>query len=187
MGRAIEIKTNEDVVSFLKTQHEQVKTLFGAVLRTRGEARVKAFVTLRRMMAVHETAEEEIVHPAARREIPGGDAIVAARLREEKAAKSALADLESLDMDSPEFETKLSDLSKDVIAHAESEEAEEFELLGECLDAPRLERMRKAVALAEAVAPTRPHAGVESAAANVIVGPFASMVDRARDALSGKR
>ena len=62
MGRAIEIKTNEDVVSFLKTQHEQVKTLFGAVLRTRGEARVKAFVTLRRMMAVHETAEEEIEH-----------------------------------------------------------------------------------------------------------------------------
>ena len=182
MGKAMEINTNEDVVSFLKKQHEQVKGLFDAVSSARGEARAKAFANLRRMMAVHETAEEEIVHPAARREIPGGDAIVAARLREEKAAKTALAEIESLDMDSLEFESKLGDLKKAVITHAKSEETEEFERLGE----HRLERMRKAMALAEAVAPTHPHAGFESAAANFIAGPFASMVSRARDALSGK-
>ena len=45
--------------------------------------------------------------------------------------------------------------------------------------------MRKAVELAERLAPTRPHAGVESATGNVLVGPFAAMLDRARDALSG--
>jgi hypothetical protein len=46
--------------------------------------------------------------------------------------------------------------------------------------------MRRAVKLAESIAPTRPHAGVESAVGNVLVGPFASMIDRARDALTGK-
>jgi hypothetical protein len=46
--------------------------------------------------------------------------------------------------------------------------------------------MRKAVKLAESVAPTRPHAGIESGLGNALVGPFASMLDRARDALSGK-
>ena len=35
--------------------------------------------------------------------------------------------------------------------------------------------------VAEAIAPTRPHAGVESAKLNFAVGPFASMLDRARD------
>jgi hypothetical protein len=46
--------------------------------------------------------------------------------------------------------------------------------------------MKKAAKFAEAVAPTRPHAGIESAATNILVGPFASMMDRTRDALSGK-
>ncbi|AKU94979.1 hypothetical protein AKJ09_01643 [Labilithrix luteola] len=47
--------------------------------------------------------------------------------------------------------------------------------------------MRTAAELAENVAPTRPHAGIESAAANLIAGPFASMMDRARDALAAKK
>jgi hypothetical protein len=55
------------------------------------------------------------------------------------------------------------------------------------LDDSQLERMRKAAQLAEAMAPTRPHAGAESAAANMLVGPFAAMVDRTRDLISGKR
>jgi hypothetical protein len=35
------------------------------------------------------------------------------------------------------------------------------------------------------IAPTHPHAGVESAFANFAVGPFASVLVRARDALRG--
>jgi hypothetical protein len=46
--------------------------------------------------------------------------------------------------------------------------------------------MRKAVEFAEKVAPTRPHPGVESASGNVLAGPFAAMIDRTRDAFSGK-
>jgi hypothetical protein len=48
-------------------------------------------------------------------------------------------------------------------------------------DAEELKRMAGAVRAAEAIAPTRPHPGVESAKANFVAGPFASMIDRARD------
>jgi hemerythrin superfamily protein len=180
------IGTAQDIVSFLKQQHKEVKALISTVTSTSGEARAKAFYELRRLLAVHETAEEEVVHPAARRELPDGAAIVEARLREENEAKTALAELEKLDVDSTEFSTKFSTLAKDVIAHAEAEEREEFARLGAQMEPQRLERMRKAVEIAEAVAPTRPHAGVESQAANLFVGPFAAMVDRVRDAVSGK-
>jgi hypothetical protein len=44
--------------------------------------------------------------------------------------------------------------------------------------------MAKAVRAAEAIAPPRPHPGVESAKTNLLVGPFASMLDRARDAIA---
>jgi hemerythrin superfamily protein len=184
MGMVIE--NGKDVVSFLKSQHKQVKGIFAQVLQASGEARAKAFDTLRRTLAVHETAEEEIVHPAARRHLPNGDAIVKARLKEENEAKKSLTELETLGVDSPEFESKLRKLQSAVIAHAESEETQEFAALQQQLEPKQLAGMRKAVELAESMAPTRPHAGIESAAANLFAGPFISMVDRARDALSGK-
>jgi hypothetical protein len=80
----------------------------------------------------------------------------------------------------------LAALEADVLAHAEAEEQEEFSELQAQLDDAQLERMRRAVKLAESMAPTRPHAGVESQAANLAAGPFAMMLDRARDAIRGK-
>lgn len=181
------IQNGTDVVSFLKQQHEDIKRMLQDVSTARGEMRVRAFVALRRTLAVHETAEEEIVHPAARRSLPGGEAIVKQRLSEENQAKKTLAELEKLDCDSAEFQIKFETLKAAVIAHAESEEREEFDKLASSLEPERLARMRKAAEFAEKVAPTRPHAGVESAAGNMLVGPFAAMLDRSRDALSGKR
>lgn len=184
MGKIM--STGGDVVLFLKEQHQQVKGMFNAVKTSHGEARAQAFVALRRMLAVHETAEEEIVHPAARRALPNGEAIVAQRLQEEKQAKLALAELENLPVDSLQFEQKFVSFEADVIAHAELEEREEFDRLAETLDPSNLEKMRKAAIFAESIAPTRPHPGIESQAANMLVGPFAAMLDRARDALTNK-
>lgn len=180
------ISSGTDVVGFLKEQHQQIKAMFSDVIAAKGEARQKAFIALRRLLAVHETAEEEIVHPAARRALPDGEAIVDARLKEENAAKKALTELEKLDVDSAEFDSKFETLKSDVIAHAESEEQDEFARLANVLDQSRLDRMRKAAEFAEKVAPTRPHAGVESATANLLAGPFAAMMDRARDAMAKK-
>jgi hemerythrin superfamily protein len=183
----IMIATGSDVVSFLKGQHQEIKQLFSDVKTSQGEAKTGSFYALRRLLAVHETAEEEIVHPVARRVLPDGEAIVTARLNEEKQAKKTLAELEKLEIDSEEFRQKLAILEQDVLAHADSEERDEFERLGSFLDQSRLDRMRAAAELAEKVAPTRPHPGVESPAANLLAGPFASMVDRVRDAIAGKR
>jgi hypothetical protein len=41
--------------------------------------------------------------------------------------------------------------------------------------------MASTVKVAEAVAPTRPHPGVESATANLLLGPPVAIMDRARD------
>jgi hemerythrin superfamily protein len=180
------VSNAQDVVTFLKAQHEQIKSLFDRVIGATGSEREQAFLELRRLLAVHETAEEEIVHPRAKRELDNGESVVSARLEEEHEAKQALSELEKLDVDSPEFETKFRKLQSDVVAHAEAEEHQEFEQLKAELEDSQLERMRNAVRIAEAMAPTRPHPGVESAAANMIAGPFAMMLDRARDAITGK-
>lgn len=179
--------SSQDVVGFLTSQHEQIKTMFNNVTAKTGSEREEAFVELRRMLAVHEAAEEEIVHPRAKKVDDSVAAVVEARLHEEQEAKQMLTELEKLDLESPEFESKFREFQSDVIAHAEAEEHQEFTKLEAALDDDQLTRMRKAVEMAEAIAPTRAHpmAG-ESATVNMLAGPFASMLDRARDALSGK-
>ncbi|MDQ2627650.1 MAG: hemerythrin domain-containing protein [Actinomycetota bacterium] len=174
-----------DVVDFLTGQHERIKALFDETLRAAGAEREESFVRLRRLLAVHETAEEEIVHPRAAHELDHGREMVKARLAEEKQAKTALAELEDVDVDSEFFTEKLRELRDDVIEHAGHEERDEFAGLRAELGDTELQLLERAVKLAEAIAPTRPHAGVESAPANAFVGPFASMVDRARDAILG--
>lgn len=72
-----------------------------------------------------------------------------------------------------------------VLEHARNEEELEFTALEAAVGEDELAKLADAVAVAERIAPTRPHPGVESAAANFAAGPFASILDRARDALNG--
>ncbi|UNB51663.1 hemerythrin domain-containing protein [Mycolicibacterium sp. YH-1] len=181
------ITTPGDVVTYLKAQHEAIKALFIHTLDAKNAADQQAsFTRLRTLLAVHETAEEMMIHPRVRRKVDGGEEVAAARLSEEHDAKIALGNLERIPCGTAEFSKELIHLQRAVIEHAEREEAEEFTLLGEQLDADELAKLRTAVQFAERIAPTHPHAGVESGFANFAVGPFASLVDRARDALRGR-
>jgi hypothetical protein len=130
-----------------------------------------------------ETAEEEVVHPFARRNLPGGEQIVEERLAEERAAKETLATLDELDTDDPTFMPRLLKLRTDVQEHARAEERYEFTQIRRSTDYTSLAAMAKAVKAAEAMAPTRPHPGVESGAANLVLGPVAALMDRTRDAV----
>lgn len=179
------LKSSPDVLDFLTGQHEQIKSLFSKTLDNAGPDREQAFMELRRLLAVHEAVEEEIVHPRAKRKLANGDGVVKARLKEEREAKTVLGELEKLDVDSKEFEDQLTELRDAVLDHAEREEHDEFAPLKENLTGEELERMGRAAKLAELIVPTRPHPGVESQSANLLVGPFAAMLDRVRDALLG--
>ncbi len=177
--------TGDDVIDLLLTQHQEIRRLFREVEGSSGTARAEAFDRLRRLLAVHETAEEEIVHPEARRSVDNGDAVVDARLDEENQAKRMLEDAERAGPDADNFPVLLGQLKQAVLEHAEHEERDEFPQLRERHPAYQRALMGKAVKVAEAMAPTHPHAGVESAGANLLVGPYAAMLDRSRDALRG--
>jgi hemerythrin superfamily protein len=146
---------SRDVIGFLKGQHELIKGLFERVLAAEGRERAAVFSQLKDLMSAHEAAEEEVVHPAAERALSGGPTEVAARVKEEIEAKAALEVLQNLDVTSSEFETKFRKLQKAVLAHAKSEEKEEFDKLANKLDDKQLKDMRKAVQAVEAGAVAR--------------------------------
>ena len=176
------IQSPDEVIGFLKAQHNLIEDMFDQVLYASDpQARETPFVRLRQLLAVHETAEEMVVHPRVRREVDAIDLIVDARLEEEHEAKELLSSIEKIDITSQQFIDELTKLRDAVLDHAQHEERYEFPKLQKELDADELKRLGTAVRAAEAIAPTRPHAGVESAKLNFAVGPFASMIDRARD------
>lgn len=183
MAERTMIATEHDVVDLLLGQHMQIRDLFAEVEAATGKNRRDAFERLVRLLAVHETAEEMLVHPMVRQAVEGGDAIVDERLAEEHDAKEVLSRLEDIGPDSEEFLPMLRQLRDDVIAHASAEEAHEFRYLRRSADAGRLRAMRAMALAIEGVAPTRPHPGIESATANTLVGPVAAVFDRAKDLL----
>lgn len=177
----------DDVVDVLMTQHQQIRDLFNEVMTAGPDQRTEPFRNLVRLLAVHETAEEEVVHPLARRAIPEGDRVVDERLAEEHDAKDLLSRLDGMETDDAEFIPLLTRLREAVVAHARHEERYEFNYLRARCSPAELKGAATAVMAAEATAPTRPHPGVESAKANLAAGPIAAVIDRTRDAIRAAR
>jgi len=180
----METEPGRDVIDLLLEQHDEIRSLFSELRRAQGAAKEELFEDLVRLLAVHETAEETVVHPVARRELESGEQVVDQRLEEEDGAKKELADLYDMGVDHPEFDRRLRAFEADVIQHVTKEEAEEFLRLCGAVDLDTLRRMAGALRAAEAAAPTRPrrHAP-ESPVGNLVTGPPLALFDRVRDAV----
>ncbi len=176
-----------DVVDLLLTQHARVEELFLLVAGSTGDAKREAFDELVRLLSVHETAEEEVVHPLSRRVADHGGPLIDDRLQEERQAKEMLSELTKSDPGDPGFDEALLLLRNAVLMHARYEERYEFPQLRAKVPAAQLKAMATAVRTAEKLAPTRPHPGAESAVANLAAGPALAVIDRARDLIRNAR
>ncbi len=171
-----------DVIRVLLEQHARIRELFEDVQSAEGEHKEHAFGELRALLAVHETAEEMVLRPVTAK--TAGEQVADARNHEESEANEVLKELEKLDVGSADFDQRLASFKSAVDEHAEAEESEEFPaILAEC-DEDERQKMGKRLRAAESIAPTHPHPSTAgSTTAQYAVGPFASLVDRARDAI----
>lgn len=175
---------SKDVVEVLLDQHRQIRTGFAEVAAAPAAEKQQRFASLRRLLAVHETAEELVTHPRVRM-LEGGNDVVDARLEEETSSKKMLAALDGMEVDDPDFDARFAELRTAVLAHADAEERDELPLLRAEVDEAQRRKMGAALLAAEAVAPTHPHPSVGSAmVTNLAAGPLASVVDRTRDAVN---
>jgi hemerythrin superfamily protein len=178
-----ELMEHDDVVDLLIAQHALIRDLFDEVEKASAQERPEAFQRLVRLLAVHETAEEEIVHPYSRLKIDGGKDVVDDRLAEEHEAKQLLVEMDKAGAGDPRFMTNLAALRAAVMAHARSEERYEFTQLRAQTSEAERRALAVGVKAAEAMAPTHPHPGVESATANLLMGTPVAIMDRARDVI----
>ena len=173
-----------DVIRILLEQHARIRELFSEIKTADGEHKQHVFDELRALLAVHETAEEMVLRPVSKD--AAGKSVVDARMHEEEEGNEVLKALEKMDVTSQEFDVKIGELEKAVDEHADKEESEEFPHILAKTDEQKRASMGKQLKSAESIAPTHPHpSAAGSTGKQYTAGPFASLVDRTRDAIKG--
>jgi hypothetical protein len=173
------------ILAVLYDQHARIREQFELVKSADGAARQTAFDHLRELLAVHEAGEEMVVRPATKKIV--GAEVADARNEEESEAAHVLADLEKMDVASAEFARTFAEFEQAVSDHALHEENEEFPAILAQVSTEDQQKMGERLLKAEKTAPTHPHPGAAgSTTAQYTVGPFAALLDKAKDAFKSK-
>ena len=137
---------NSDVIDEILADHAEIKRLLSEVADGRGSGRASAFDELARIIAMHEWAEQAVVHPEMEQL---DDAVAEKRIEEETKGDEMLERLRSMNIRDPEFDALFAKFSTAVLRHAEHEERDEHPKLREGVDAERLTEMADEFVAAE--------------------------------------
>ena len=178
------MSTEKHLTARLRADHDHIKSLFRRLDDAGHNRGADLFWELTNELVRHEVAEETIVFPVARDLVGNGERLVNARAKEQAEAEELLAQMEREGPDSDDFPVHLRQLESAVLEHADKEERLVFEPLGAALEPERSKQLGEVYAAAKSIAPTHPHPSVpNTAAANLVAGPVAALVDRTRDAM----
>jgi Hemerythrin HHE cation binding domain len=171
-----------NVIDVLVEQHHQIKDMLLDVAEARGDEKEELFQDIVKVLAVHETAEEHIVHPMARPTV--GDSMVDERLSEEEQIQHALVELYELGTTHAGFDRRVRELADAFGEHAGKEQTEEFAVLREKEDPAELRRMGDAVVAMEAKIMGERARLSEAGRVHGYYGPPVAVFNRAREALA---
>ncbi len=178
-----------DLISIIKQDHREVEEAFLELEKGEGTPEHRRDLTdhVIAELVRHSVAEEMYMYPAAREHLQNGDELADHELEEHAEAEKVMKQLDGLDPKEPKFDDLLSTLMEDIRHHIEEEEGDLLPKLQEACSADQLRDLGQKVLDAKAMAPTRPHPmAPDTPPANKILGPGAGLVDRMRDALSGR-
>ena len=179
-----------DVIAVLTHDHREVDEMF-AELEKLGSADVERRQQLTEKVIIelvrHSVAEEAYLYPAVRELIPGGDELADREIAEHAEAEETMKRLEEADPAGADHLALLGQLMSEIRAHVREEESELFPQLRQHAGAERLVELGGKVQAIKKVAPTRPHPSApDTPPANKLLGPATGLIDRVRDALSGR-
>jgi hemerythrin superfamily protein len=178
-----------NVIDELVTDHREVEELFGRIESLPPGAKDrKTYADQVTMELVrHSVAEEAYLYPAVREHVRDGDAIADKELEDHAKAEQIMKDLERCEADDPEFDRLMGMLMSEIRMHVADEEENLFPALRAACPPEALDRLGDKVRQAKKTAPTRPHpAAPDKPPMNKLLAPGAGLVDRVRDALTGR-
>ncbi|PZS36951.1 MAG: hemerythrin [Pseudonocardiales bacterium] len=182
--------TPTDVIMLLTEQHTEVNDMFAQLEQMDGatDDKVQRFAQqVVTSLVKHSVAEEVYLYPAVRKVLPGGDDIADHELSEHDEAEQTMKRLEALTPTEGQFWPTMHELIGEIRHHVQDEENDLFPKLRAACSEDQLQELGRKVEQVQKVAPTRPHpASPSEGAALAALAPGAGLVDRVRDALSGR-
>ncbi|WP_433552463.1 hemerythrin domain-containing protein [Micromonospora zamorensis] len=180
---------DHDVVDILVADHREVEALFVELETGQGtlEHRRRLVDVVIAELVRHSVAEEAYVYPIARKALPDGNEIADREIAEHSDAERTMKELESVDPSDPRFDELLAHLMSTIRDHVREEENELFPRLRAATAREELIEVADKVTAVKEIGPTRPHPGKpDHPLANKLLAPGIGLVDRLRDALSGR-
>ncbi|MEU1645763.1 hemerythrin domain-containing protein [Micromonospora zamorensis] len=180
---------DHDVVDILVADHREVEALFVELETGQGtlEHRRQLVDVVIAELVRHSVAEEAYVYPIARKALPDGNEIADREIAEHTDAERTMKELESVDPSDPRFDGLLAHLVSTIREHVREEENELFPRLRAATAREELIEVADKVTAVKEIGPTRPHpAKPHHPPANKLLAPGIGLVDRLRDALSGR-
>lgn len=187
-----------DAIEYLRKDHQNVLAMLSRLEETPTAAMGASDEVLqaRKQMATelvvaesqHEAVEEQHFWPMVRQSVPGGEELAAHAIEQESAAKDLLDALDKSEPSDPEFEELLTRIIRDCREHIEYEQNQVWPKVQATLSQEQLDQLGDTMAKAKSSAPTRPHPATPSTPkAQKAAGPMAGLLDKLRDAMSGRR
>ena len=178
----------KDVIEILTADHREMIGLLELIEETTDPAERRALADAATAEIVrHSVAEELFVYPVYTREVTDGADEVEHDKEEHQELEETLVKLEGVDAEDAEFLRLVRELKGQLDHHADDEESDQFPKLRRAVSADELVDLGRKVEAAKKVAPTRPHPdSPHSELFHMTVGLGVGMVDRLRDALSGR-
>jgi hemerythrin superfamily protein len=177
----------QDIVDDIISDHREVEEVFTEIEKGAGGAKRDLVEHVIAELVRHSVAEEIYLYPAARRVLPDGDKLADHELEEHAEAEQLMKSLEKTDAEDPEFDELTRKLIDAIRHHIEDEENDLLPKLRDACDADELRELGEKFESSKKMAPTRPHPSApDRPPANKILGPGVGLIDRMRDALSGR-
>jgi hemerythrin superfamily protein len=186
------VQSNEehpDLVSVITNDHREFERIFAELETGAGTAQHRRDLAdhVVTELVKHSVAEEQYMYPAVREHVPGGGEIADHELAEHAEAEQVMKDLEGVEATDPRFDQLVGKLIKDIRHHLSEEETDLLPKLAASCPPGELRELGRKVVNAKKIAPTRPHPSApDTPPANMILAPGAGLIDRIRDALSGR-
>ncbi|HEX6196154.1 MAG TPA: hemerythrin domain-containing protein [Jiangellaceae bacterium] len=176
------------VVDIIIDDHREVQEMFTQAQRETDPAEFQRLVsTIVAELVRHSVAEEQYLYPALREHVEGGDEIADEEIAEHREAEQVMKDMEGLDADDPQLREKFNALVEDVTHHIKEEESDALPKLQSSCPEDELIELGQNIERAKRIAPTRPHpTAPDTPPMNKLLAPGAGLVDRVRDALTGR-
>lgn len=179
---------HQDLVDAIVTDHRAAQAVFAEIEGSSDPGLRRELVEhVIAELVRHSVAEEQYLYPTAREVLPDGDRIADHEIAEHTEVEQVMKAIEKADATGPEFDRLVRQLIDDVRHHLRDEEDDLLPRLRAACDPEELRALGRKFEQSKRLAPTRPHPSSPSTPpANKILGPGMGLIDRIRDALTGR-